>query len=58
MSEEDDIFGNSDIEMKNVVIRSNVEKLKEELKKVEKMLKVLGKRGYQKTKIDFDSVER
>ena len=41
--------------MKNVVVRPNVEKLKEEIKKVEKMLKILEKRGYQKTKIDLDS---
>ena len=41
--------------MKNVVVRPNVEKLKEEIKKVEKMLKILEERGYQKTKIDLDS---
>ena len=58
LSEENDTFENSDIEMKNVVVRPNVEKLKEEIKKVEKMLKILEERGYQKTKIDFDSVER
>ena len=55
LSEENDTFENSDIEMKNVVVRPNVEKLKEEIKKVEKMLKILEERGYQKTKIDLDS---
>ena len=40
--------------MKNVVVKQNVEKLKEELKEVEKMLKVLQERGYQKARIDFD----
>lgn len=45
----EDRFGDTDIEMNNVVLKPNVEKLEEELKKIKELLARLRKQQLQKT---------
>ena len=58
ISDEEDRFSDSDIEMNNVVITPNVEALEEELKKVRETLRKLREKELCTIKVNSESGEQ